>query len=154
METSAAECARALLEAVPVLMRELGSHLRADSGVNLSVTQFRALAFLRRNEGASISVIADHLEIALPSMSRLIDGLVIRGMVRRQPHASDRRRVTLALTPAGRAALQDTRRAAEAYLTAALTGLSPSGRATVAQAMRVLQGVFAREREPIPAGNR
>ncbi len=110
--------------------------------------------FLRRHEGASISDVAEHLEIALPSVSRLIDGLVVRGLVRRQPHATDRRRVALALTATGRGALDVAQRAAEDYLAAVLIRLTPSERSTVAQAMRALRGVFAPEREPVPVGAR
>lgn len=154
MDTSAAECARVVLQTVPVMMRGLGSHLRSQTGLNLSIPQLRTLMFLRRHEGASISDVAEHLEIALPSVSRLIDGLVVRGLVRRQPHATDRRRVALALTATGRGALDVAQRAAEDYLAAVLIRLTPSERSTVAQAMRALRGVFAPEREPVPVGAR
>ena len=154
MDTSAAECARAVLQTVPVMMRGLGSHLRSQAGINLSIPQLRALMFLRRHEGASMSDAAEHLEIALPSVSRLVDGLVVRGLVRRQPHATDRRRVTLALTATGREALHAAQQAAEDYLAALLIRLTPSERSTVAHAMGALQGVFAPEREPVPVGAR
>lgn len=39
-----------------------------------------------------------------------------RGMDRRQPHATDRRRVTLAVTTVGRHALQVSHKAAQHYL--------------------------------------
>jgi DNA-binding MarR family transcriptional regulator len=110
--------------------------------------------FLRRHEGASVSDVAQHLEIALPSVSRLADGLVARGLVRRQHDAGDRRRVTLALTVAGRDTLQAAQQAAHEYLIEALTRLSPSTRAVVAQAMRALQGAFAPGREPESVGTR
>jgi len=154
MEISAAECARAIVETIPVMMQGLGSHLRSRAGLNLSIPQFRALMFLRRHEGASISDVAQHLEIALPSVSRLADGLVARGMVRRQDDAADRRRVTLALTTPGREALHAAKQAAQEYFTEALTRLSPAGRAVVAQAMRALQGAFVPGREPESVGTR
>lgn len=154
MDASAMECARAVLDAVPLMMRAIGTHMRTHGGVNLSIPQFRTLLFLRQHEGASISNLAEHLEIALPSVSKLIDGLVARGMVRRQPHATDRRRVTLALTTVGRHALQASHEAAQHYLSTVLTRLPSSERATVAQAMRALQSVFAPDREPQPAGTR
>lgn len=154
MDNSAAECARAVLETVPVMMQGVGSHLRARTGVNLSIPQFRALTFLHRHEGASISDVAGHLEIALPSVSRLIDGLVARDMVRRHPDADDRRRVTLALTASGRGALDAAQQVAQDYLAAALARLTPSGRAIVAHAMRALQGAFMLKREPESVGTR
>lgn len=154
METSAAECARVIVDTIPVLMQGLGSHLRSRPGLHLSIPQFRTLMFLRRHEGASISDVAQHLEIALPSVSRLADGLVTRGLVRRQHDAGDRRRVTLALTAAGRDSLQAAQQAALDYLAQALTRLSPTTRAVVAQAMRALQGAFVPGREPESVGTR
>jgi DNA-binding MarR family transcriptional regulator len=142
------------METVPVMMRGLGAHLRSQIGVNLSIPQFRALAFVRRREGASISDVAEHLEIALPSVSRLIEGLVGRGLVHRQPAAGDRRRVTLTLTAPGREVLHAARQAAEDYVTAVLIRLTPSERSTVAHAMRALRGALAPEREPVPVGAR
>jgi len=143
-----------VLQTVPVMMRGLGSHLRLQTGLNLSIPQLRTLMFLRRHEGASISDAAEHLEIALPSVSRLIDGLVVRSLVRRHRHATDRRRVTLALTATGRGALDTAQRVAEDYLAAVLMRLTPSVRSTVVQAMQALLGVFAPEREPVPVGMR
>jgi DNA-binding MarR family transcriptional regulator len=58
----------------------------------LSVPQFRALGFVHRHAGSSLSEVADHIGLTLPAMSRLIDGLVELQLMRRQSQSADRRR--------------------------------------------------------------
>ncbi|HWB72006.1 MAG TPA: MarR family transcriptional regulator, partial [Egibacteraceae bacterium] len=77
---------------------------RALAEPELSLAQYRLLAFLA--EGASAAaVIADKLAVSRPSITALVDGLVSRGLVARSGDPSDRRRVHVALTDAGRKAL-------------------------------------------------
>ena len=78
------ECARQILEIVPMVMRAIRTEIRSHRGSELSVPQFRVLIFLNRHEGASLSDIAEHLGLTLPSTSKMIDGLVARNMVTRQ----------------------------------------------------------------------
>src|SRR5436853_281870 len=101
LETTAWE----VLEVIPMVMRTVRSEMRLHRGPGLSVPHFRVLAYLGRNAGTSLSEVAEHVGLQLPSMSTLVDGLVTRGLVTRAPSAADRRRVTLTLTPSGRATL-------------------------------------------------
>src|SRR5665811_1134644 len=100
------ECARQILEAVPMVMAVIRTEIRSHRGSELSVPQFRVLIFLNRHKGASLSDIAEHLGLTPPSMSKMIDGLLARNMVTRQMHSEDRRCVALALTALGRQAMQ------------------------------------------------
>ncbi len=129
-------------------MRVVRTEMRARRTPDLTVPQFRALAFVRRHRGASLSEAADHIGLTPPSMSKLMDGLVARGLVTREGHARDRRRVTLALTRRGRGTLRAASAATRAQLAARLAALPSAERATVAAAMRALRAVFA----PDPAG--
>ena len=147
MRISPTVCARELLETVPLTMRAIIAQMRAHHALNLSVPQFRTLVFLHRHGGASLSDVAEHLALTPPSVSKLIDALVTRGVVTRQTHPGDRRRVTLALTAGGREILQSAREAAQAHLAKELAKLPAGERATVAQAMRALRRVFAPGRE-------
>ena len=52
-----------------------------------------------------MSSVAEHVGLTLPSMSKMIDGLVARRLVERAISTRDRRQVTLALSPLGRATL-------------------------------------------------
>jgi DNA-binding MarR family transcriptional regulator len=112
------------------------------------VPQFRSLLFLSRHENASLSEVAEHIGLTLPSMSRIVDILVDRGLTTRETHHGDRRRVTLALTARGRATLRSALKAAEAYLRELFRILPSTERATVVQAMRVLRPLFTQTRGP------
>jgi DNA-binding MarR family transcriptional regulator len=124
-------------------MRVIRGQLRKHSATEVSVPQFRTLAYLNRHEGKSLSEVAEHIGLSLPSMSSLIDGLVIQGLVIRQTHPQDRRRMTLKLTERGSSTLRKAREATAGYLEEKLGGLSGTERATLLDAMRVLRRVFA-----------
>jgi MarR family transcriptional regulator for hemolysin len=138
------ECAREVLDVVPVAMRVIRSQLRKHSATEVSVPQFRTLAYLNRHEGTSLSEVAEYIGLSLPSMSSLVDGLVIQGLVTRQTHPEDRRRMTLKLTERGSTALRKAREATAGYLEEKLGQLSATERVTVVEAMRVLRQVFTK----------
>jgi DNA-binding MarR family transcriptional regulator len=147
MQVSSGECAREMLEVVPLVMRAIRSEMRSRRTPDLTVPQFRALFYLNRNEGASLSDLAEHIGLTLPSMSTMIDGLVTRSLMIRQTHASDRRRVTLSLTARGRATLQSMRDSTQAHLAERLAALPSSERAAVVQAMQALRPIFTPHRQ-------
>jgi len=153
MPTSPKETVREMLEVVPLVMRTVRTKVRDCRTLNLSVPQFRALGFVHRNPGASLSDVAEHIGLTLPSMSKLIDGLVERKLVIRQSHSGDRRRMTLKLTARGRALLQSAHESTQASLAERLTTLSESERTTVVRAMRILHPLFARRKVGDGNGN-
>src|SRR5690349_2776005 len=101
---SAEACAALMMETVPSVMRTIRAEMRHRRPCDLSVPQFRALAFIRRHPGASLSDVAEHLGLTLPAASTLVDNLVARDLISRAPNPENRRRVTLTLTPPGQAA--------------------------------------------------
>lgn len=109
LRSSMDECTREVLESVPSVMRVIRSELRKHRARELSVPQFRTLNFLSRNKGASLSEVAEHIGLTLPSMSTLVDGLVTRNFAVRRTHPHDRRRVTLELTNSGQMILRSAR---------------------------------------------
>ena len=147
MNVSPDECARQVMEVAPLVMRAIRAEMRSHRTPDLSVPQFRALAFLSRHEGASLSDVAEHIGLTLPSMSKMIDGLVARSLVKRETHPDDRRRVTLALTTRGRSLFQSAHAATRACLAEQLETLSASDRAIVEQAMLILRPLLASGRE-------
>lgn len=145
MSTSTEECARSVLEAVPLVMREIRAQMRNRRGPNLSVPQFRVLAFVGRRPNTSLSEVAAHVGTTLPSMSKLVDGLVERGLVEREVSTADRRRLTLRLTKEGTALLQAARAGTQASLSKSLSRLSPEEQAVVTRALGILSSLFGRE---------
>ena len=134
-----------LADTIPLVMRTLRAEMRRHRASDLSVPQFRALAFLRRHPGASLSSVAEHVGLTLPSTSKMIDRLVTRCLVARADCPDDRRRVTLTLTPAGASVVEQAAQATQARLAEMLAALSSEERATLVEAMRILQRVFGLE---------
>jgi DNA-binding MarR family transcriptional regulator len=137
------DCARAVLDTVPCIMQSLRAQMRSRRGADLSVPQFRTLAFIGRRPGTSLSDVAQHVGTSLPSMSKLIDGLVERNLVGRVSHAGDRRRVALSLTAEGRALLAAVRGETQSYLAHLFAETTPDERAAVADAMNLLADLFS-----------
>jgi len=123
-------------------MRAIRAQMRSHRAPDISVSQFRALAFLHRRDGASLSEVAEHIGLTLPSMSRMIDGLVVRNLVRRATRPRDRRRLTLSLTRRGRAMQKAARAATQRFLAERLATLRASDRAVVGRAMAALRPLF------------
>lgn len=142
MSDATEQSAREVLDTVPLVMRTIRSEMRSQCTPGLSIPQFRALAFLNRHEGASLSDVAEHLGLTLPSISKVVDGLVTRGLVERQTCPTDRRKITLALTAPGKAMLESARLGTQVRLAKMLAPISTSDLAVVVQAMQVLRSVF------------
>jgi DNA-binding MarR family transcriptional regulator len=136
------ECARAVLETAPLIMQSLRTQMRNLRGA-LSVPQFRALAFVGRRPRSSLSDVAQHVGTSLPSMSKLIDGLVTRGLIERGPEADDRRRVALSLTRDGRRLLAAVHDATQTHLSGLFEGLSAIERTRVVDAMELVSPLFS-----------
>jgi DNA-binding MarR family transcriptional regulator len=148
LRSSVGECAHEVLDSVPMVFRAIRAELRKYGAKEMSVPQYRTLAFVYRNEGASLSDVCEHIGLTLPTMSELVDGLVAKGLLNRRTDPEDRRRMTLTLTQPGRARLESARAATMAYLEEKLRRLSASDRATITLAMRMLTELFAGGKTP------
>lgn len=114
----------ALLYAHATLVKRFGSE---DIWDEASMREYDVLYTLSKcPEPARLGELGRHVLLSQPALSRLVDRLVARGLVGREPDRADRRGVLLSLTAAG-AALQreiggrharDVARAMRAALTA------------------------------------
>jgi len=136
------EAARELLEVVPVIMKDIRSEMRSRRPPDLTVPQFRTLAFVDRNEGASLSAVANHMGLTLPSTSRLVDGLIARGMLTREDNPADRRRVKLGVTNHGLTILETSRQGTLTYLADKIDSVSAEDREVIVKAMKAMRPVF------------
>jgi DNA-binding MarR family transcriptional regulator len=123
-------------------MRVLRAQVRSKSMPELSIPQFRALAFLGRNAGAMLSDVANFLALTLPSASKMVDGLFSAGLVERLADTVDRRKIALSLTIAGREKYDAAVHAAEAFLASRLATLDGRQRDEVLRAMNLLHSLF------------
>ncbi len=151
MEPSPEQCAAELLETVPLLMRIIRANVRSHRGPEMSVPQFRTMAFIGRNKGTALSEVAAHLGLTPPSASKLVDGLVSSKLVTREAHTVDRRCVVLALTAAGQRRYDSARSQARAFLAERLAPLDSESREWVLKATQTLKAAFSdEERQKAP----
>ena len=147
METKSAsggsECAALLMDVVPPVMGRIRREMRSHRAPGISVPQLRTLIFLNRHEGASLSEVADHIGLQLPTMSKTVDALVSRKLVLRNASSGDRRRISLKLSAQGIDVLRQTRSEAEADLAEALKSLTPAQQGSVIEALTALGTIFA-----------
>ncbi|MGA2925781.1 MAG: MarR family transcriptional regulator [Solirubrobacteraceae bacterium] len=69
--------------------------------VDLTLPQYRVLGILGGGPEAS-SVLAEKLAVSRPTVTGVVDGLVARGLARRDHDGADRRRIGIELTDDGR----------------------------------------------------
>jgi long-chain acyl-CoA synthetase len=77
----------------------------AVATVDLTLPQYRVLILLGEGKEAA-SALAEKLAVSRPSVTGVVDGLVARGLVKRDHDSDDRRRVGHALTLPGRRLLE------------------------------------------------
>ncbi len=90
----------------------------------LSTSSWRVMAVVARFEPCSAAVLSSHSRMDPSKVSRAIEALVDRKMLRRRKDPEDQRRAVLTLTPLGRRTYEDCAdyvRKNEAYYTATLT---------------------------------
>ncbi|HXP20315.1 MAG TPA: MarR family transcriptional regulator [Streptosporangiaceae bacterium] len=114
---------------------------RAAQGLQpeLSDTQLAALAALGKHSAMTPGELAEHEKVQPPSMTRVIVALEERGLIRRMPHPTDRRQVVLTATDHGRDVVRQVRQLREAWLARRLRDLSPAERATLREALPILE---------------
>ncbi|EFH83291.1 MarR family winged helix-turn-helix transcriptional regulator [Ktedonobacter racemifer] len=121
--------------------------LRADQAFDLSFAQVATLITLETKGELSIKQIAEQLGRSLSATSRLIDQLVVQGLLSRREDKRDRRTKQVALTEHGRALIaQVEQRRADAQI-AVMAYLSPEEQAQVLQAMLLLAEAGKRKGE-------
>ncbi len=132
--------ARQVLEIIPLVMRTVAAELRR-TGHLLDPSHYRLLAMLA-HRSYNLSELAERHAVSLPTMSNSITKLVERGWVRRAPATHDRRMVLIELTPAGRAALAEVHRQAEAHVAESLASLSRADQDKLLAGLDILRHAF------------
>jgi DNA-binding MarR family transcriptional regulator len=137
----------ALATAMRISVSRLARRLRVErlglggAETVLSDIQLAALAALERHDSMTPGELAEHEKVQPPSMTRVLAVLEERGLVRRQPHATDRRQVVLTVTDDGRNLVQRVRRRREAWLAQRLQELTPDERQILRAAAPILEKI-------------
>jgi DNA-binding MarR family transcriptional regulator len=134
--------AQELMDTAPQIVQTIRVEMRRGRGSDISIPQFRAMRFIQVNPDLSLSHLAEHLGLTLPSVSKLVDGLVKQKLVTRKASTADRRKLTLILTQAGALIVDSARAEARVNLAQKLKDLSEADLKTISQAMQLLRPTF------------
>jgi DNA-binding MarR family transcriptional regulator len=126
------------------LSRRLRSRLHQGVAAELSPVQRLALATLGECP-FRVGDLADQLGLAESSATRLVDRLERQGLVARRMLPTDRRSVTVELTPAGRLTAENAAHGRRAYLAEILRALEPRERAELVRLFGKVAAAPARD---------
>lgn len=123
-----------LLSAARALVDGIDSGVRASGFTDIRPAH--GYAFVRLSgTGATVTELAEHLEITKQAASQMADELVRKGYVERRPHPTDARARLLALTAKGEACTRAADTAAEQALQPWAESLTPTELAAVRTAL-------------------
>jgi MarR family transcriptional regulator for hemolysin len=148
------DAASLLMEVVPGIMSYIRTEMRRRRMPGLSVPHFRALVFIYRHEDASLSQVAEHVGLKLPSTSKIVDALAARKLVTRRQSQEDRRLIRLKLSSSGLNELVRTKHSVETCLADILDALAPTERAGIVAALKTLRPLFAGKNRTYGSRNR
>lgn len=137
----AGTAARELLHVVMLVMRTLAADMRRSPDA-LAPTQ---MGMLMKVAGGpcSMSALARHQAVSLPTISKSVDMLVRRGWLERWVDKHDRRQTMVRLTVEGRRVLGDIRKRSETHVRGSLSGLTAVEREQLLDVTRALTRVLA-----------
>jgi DNA-binding MarR family transcriptional regulator len=136
-----AETAEEIAGRLRLSATRLARKLRQEAQTGLTPSQLSALAAIDRHGPVTLGALADHEQVAPPSVSRVVAKIEADGLVTRQPDPADRRVTKVALTPKGRALLSASRRRKTEWLTTRLEDLGPEPRARLAEVLDILEAL-------------
>ena len=114
-----------------------GFHARLKTW-KLTVPEYRVLFCLTGADGLGVGDLAAMAIMAQPRMTKVLDRMERQGLIGRHPDDSDRRRVLIHLTAAGRNRVAPVLRAAKAHEARLLAPFSAEERAVIKRALDLL----------------
>jgi DNA-binding MarR family transcriptional regulator len=131
-----------------VVVRLLYRRVQTETGEGSPTrSEAAALAWLDERGPMTLGALAELEQVRQQSMSQSVDALQERGWATRTPDPKDRRQVTIALTGAGREALEIARRMRQAWIVDAMTRLlDAKERRMLAQSLDLLERIARAER--------
>ena len=125
------------MSAIRSLIREMRMNTRAiESKAGMSLAQLFVLHILAEKPADSLNELAERTATHQSSVSVVITRLLQKGYVSRTPAATDRRRVTLEITQAGRDVLVNAPNTIQMRLIASLQGMKPEDGVALAALLR------------------
>lgn len=122
-------------------VRLLRTLRRADDGRGLSAPRLSALSVIVYGGAMSLAELAEAEQVKPPTMSRIVDALVARGLLSRNPKPGDRRSVVIAATGEGVQLLGAGREQRVGELISRIGRLADSERRALARGVEILERV-------------
>jgi DNA-binding MarR family transcriptional regulator len=122
-------------------IRLLRTLRREDDGSGLSAPRLSALSVVVFAGPLSLAELAEAEQVRPPTMSRIVDALVDRGLITRVTDPRDRRSVRIAATPDGTQLLSAGRERRVHALIGRLGQLAESERRALARGVEILERV-------------
>jgi DNA-binding MarR family transcriptional regulator len=141
----ARQAARELLHGVMLFMRTIAAELRRSSTEPMAPAQFGTLLKIAAGP-CTLSDLARHQAVSLPTVSKSIDALVRRGWIERYVDPTDRRQSLVRLTREGERVMADVKRRAEEHVASKLARLSVDERTQLVSAVDLLTRVISNAR--------
>ena len=144
--TDTAAVAAGQREAAPptllYLMKQVELAVRAELDeltrpAGLTALQYTALTVLERHPDLTAAHLARHSFVTSQSMADMVSALLERGLIDRHRDPADRRRLVIALTPAGEQLLEDLRPQVAALEKQMLSPLSSAEATSLRQSMEL-----------------
>jgi len=129
--------ARDLLKVTMLLMRRLGARMRQGEKDRIEPAQIGILMRLGERP-LTLTELAAHQVVRLPTMSKSVGLLVQRGWLSRTIPANNRRQTIVALTAEGRRVLEKMGRHAERQVSELLSSLTAAERQRIQGGLEIL----------------
>jgi DNA-binding MarR family transcriptional regulator len=127
-----------LVKRCGVLMTQIAE--RRFQSLPISFPQWLVLIHLAQQEHVSATQLSEHLGHDMGALTRVVDELERRGLVRRERSTSDRRAVEIVITPAGRRTALKSKRVLVELLNRLVEPFSP---AETDKIIELLQRLYA-----------
>lgn len=124
-----------------VLANTVGVKVAAtyEQRFGISIPEWRVMAMLAQHPDISAVDVAERTAMDKVAVSRAVQGLLAKGLIKRETHADDRRRSMLTLSSSGRAVYKRVVPAARALESQLLDALSARERKTLDELLSRLQ---------------
>ena len=142
------ELVRALLGLNPLFRKLIDRPMELEFSPDLTVTQFHTMIELCFADAMNMTQLAAQLYVSKQQLTKIIDGLVEKGFVRRFGDETNRRVVLVQATEAGRQLMQDTQTQFVNSFAPAFDRLSDAQKRKVAHAVEDIRQALS-EVEPL-----
>jgi len=130
-----------MFEVIPPFMSFMRAEVRNCAGDSLSIPQFRVLANINRGINHVVDI-AFHHGVSQPSMTKLVNNLVERGLIHKEHDSKDRRLINLYLTNEGRQLFTRIRKQANEKISIEIDKLSKADQEELAQSLLSIETIL------------